>query len=286
MSESNPIAAVVSPGVGLTAQDAGRRGWRRYGVPESGAMDQYSMRWANRLLGNSDRLPVLEFAFQGGELRFLKNVWVACCGADLGCNVTLWSAYLAKEGTVLRFSRNVQGVYSYVAVAGGWLCDSWLGSCSVNARAGIGKSLGKGDFLYGNSLGKTNRFPGISKRVLLPEKQRIFDGTKKIRVFPGPQFEYFEDAFQFVSTAWKISSRSDRSGYRLDGGTVQINKTIESEATLPGSVQVTPSGQPIVTLNDGPTVGGYPKIAIIHPEDLSWFVQCGPAVEVKFEWVD
>lgn len=37
---------------------------------------------------------------------------------------------------------------------------------------------------------------------------------------------------------------------------------------LTGSIQVPADGQPIVTLHDGPTLGGYPKIAWIDPRDL------------------
>jgi allophanate hydrolase subunit 2 len=53
-----------------------------------------------------------------------------------------------------------------------------------------------------------------------------------------------------------------------------------------GSVQVPENGQPIVTMRDGPTVGGYPKLGMIDPADLSWLAQCRPGRQVRFQPID
>jgi allophanate hydrolase subunit 2 len=74
-------------------------------------------------------------------------------------------------------------------------------------------------------------------------------------------------------------------GYRLEGA--RINPPLCemcSEPQIVGSIQVPPNGQPIVTMRDGPTVGGYPKIGIVDPESLSWLAQCRPGV--RFRWVE
>ena len=49
---SSPFLKVLTPGWGATMQDDGRHGWRRFGVPTSGAMDAHAAAYANRLLGN------------------------------------------------------------------------------------------------------------------------------------------------------------------------------------------------------------------------------------------
>jgi allophanate hydrolase subunit 2 len=55
---------------------------------------------------------------------------------------------------------------------------------------------------------------------------------------------------------------------------------------VPGSVQVPPDGQPIVTLADGPTTGGYPKIATVLSADLPRLAQLVPGqARVRFEVV-
>ena len=38
----------------------------------------------------------------------------------------------------------------------------------------------------------------------------------------------------------------------------------------------------IVILRDGPTVGGYPKIGVIDPDDVNWLVQTAPGQKVHF----
>lgn len=59
-----------------------------------------------------------------------------------------------------------------------------------------------------------------------------------------------------------------------------------SEPVLPGSFQIPGNGQPIVTMVDGPTVGGYPKLAILSEADRSRLAQCAPGTQVRFRWRD
>jgi allophanate hydrolase subunit 2 len=59
-----------------------------------------------------------------------------------------------------------------------------------------------------------------------------------------------------------------------------------SEPVRIGSIQIPGGGQPIVTMRDGPTVGGYPKLGMIDPRDLSWLTQCRPGQKVRFRELD
>ena len=43
---------VESPGLFSTVQDKGRHGYQRYGIPPSGAMDEFALQIANILVGN------------------------------------------------------------------------------------------------------------------------------------------------------------------------------------------------------------------------------------------
>src|SRR5207247_2580066 len=76
------VFEILEPGLGATLQDRGRPGWRRFGVPPGGAMDDHAARWANRLLDNSPDAPVVEFLLQGAKLRALAETWIAVTGAD------------------------------------------------------------------------------------------------------------------------------------------------------------------------------------------------------------
>lgn len=113
------------------------------------------------------------------------------------------------------------------------------------------------------------------------------ESTPRIRVWPGPQWNSFsvEDRERFVREPWTVTPQSDRSGYRLLGPALRPDPPdILSEPVLPGSIQVPASGQPVVTMPDGPTVGGYPKIGIVDPADLRAVAQCRAGRTLRFEW--
>ncbi len=73
-------------------------------------------------------------------------------------------------------------------------------------------------------------------------------------------------------------------GIRLQGPTLARieEKDLLSEAVAPGTIQVPPSGQPILLLGDCQTIGGYPKIAHVITVDLPAAVQLRPGDSVRF----
>ena len=71
---------VVEGGLFTSVQDLGRYGYQRYGVPVSGAMDPYSLRLANILLGNPEGAAALEITLVGPKLKFLANTTIALAG--------------------------------------------------------------------------------------------------------------------------------------------------------------------------------------------------------------
>ena len=73
-------------------------------------------------------------------------------------------------------------------------------------------------------------------------------------------------------------------GLRLDGASIEVPAgTMLSEPVLVGSVQITNGGQPVVTMRDGPTVGGYPKMGWLYEEACCRVAQVPPCGTVKFE---
>ena len=110
---------VLTTGSGMTLQDAGRAGLRRFGVPSGGAMDPLSMALANHLLGNRPDAPVLEIPLQGARLRILQPTWLALAGADHCSALAAPSARRFDAGAVLTFDQGAPGRYAYLAVPGG-----------------------------------------------------------------------------------------------------------------------------------------------------------------------
>src|SRR5438270_14000883 len=84
-----------------------------------------------------------------------------------------------------------------------------------------------------------------------------------------------------------VSPDSDRMGIRLVGPHLERKEDVDllSEAVAPGTVQVPPSGKPILLLNDCQTIGGYPKIAHVITIDLPIAAQLCPGDQVCFSEV-
>jgi antagonist of KipI len=81
-----------------------------------------------------------------------------------------------------------------------------------------------------------------------------------------------------------VSSKSDRTGIRLDGSalTFRSDEQMVSSGIAMGTIQVPPSGQPIVMMADHPTTGGYPRIGNVVEDDLSVLAQLKPGDAARF----
>ena len=279
---------VLATGVGLSIQDAGRLGWRGFGVPLGGAMDRAAARMANELLGNPAMVPVLEIALQGARLRVLEDCWVALCGADLGATLKPWTARLLNAGEVLDFRGGAEGLWAYLAVSGGFVSDQFFGSASVDLRNGLGQALERGSLLHAAEQSPRVLDRGVVSRQWVSKLRREYASPLVVDLLPGPQFDLFSDSSRelMASAEWTVSSAMDRTGFRLQGPVLEVPDSIPSEPVIPGSFQVPGNGQPIITMPDGPTVGGYAKIAVLKDKDLDWVAQCRPGTKLNFRWGD
>ncbi|MDA1274693.1 MAG: biotin-dependent carboxyltransferase family protein [Verrucomicrobia bacterium] len=273
-------------GLGVSIQDTGRHGWRKFGVPVSGSMDDHAADWANRLLGNGPEAPVLELLLQGAKLEMLEDAWIAVTGADANCNVATWRAVRATKGDVIQFSRSVSGVWTYIAVEGGFECARFLGSASMFARGKLGFPCATGSILERTHGERFKLQSGVAGRFTPMNERRNYDSPLTLKMWRGPQWDLFteNDRGAFFSQQWTVSPDSDRVGYRLSGTPLTADSTqIISEPVRVGSVQIPEGGSPIVIMRDGPPVGGYPKLGIIDPTDISWLAQCRPGRTLKFQ---
>jgi biotin-dependent carboxylase-like uncharacterized protein len=286
MTSHVEIFEVIHPGFGASVQDRGRVGWRRFGVPGSGVMDDHAAAWANRLLDNSADAPVIELALQGAELYVRRDAWIAISGANTDSTHPMWRAVRVPSGETIRFPRHHYGMWTYVAVEAGFDAPRLLGSASVYARGGLGRLLERGDVLR-RAAGHDFHLPEhVAGRTAPWNEQRDYRTPPPLRVWPGPQWNFFSESERekFFAQTWTVTSQSDRIGYRLTGGPLNPpREQIISEPVRVGTIQIPESGQPIVTLRDGPTVGGYPKLGLIEAADLSWLVQCCPGQTVRFQ---
>ena len=211
---------------------------------------------------------------------------IALTGAAVSGDDQRWQTRRLEAGEILRFEQPAHGVWSYLACAGGFDAPRWFGSVSTFPRGELGRPLARGDLLHASEFRIAASSSAIGARWLQPAEQRNYRDPAMLRVWKGPQWESFEASTRdnFFQARWEISAQSDRTGYRLIGPTLPPPPAgIPSEPVLPGSIQVPPNGQPILTMRDGPTVGGYPKLGLLDPQDLSRLAQCRPGQSVQFQ---
>ncbi len=282
-----PALTVIRGGMLTTVQDLGRWGHQHLGVPVAGPMDWYSHRLANRLVGNSDNAAALEITLVGPELRTSGDVVCAVAGASF--DVTVDDApvpgnapFVVRRGVTVKFRARSRGARAALAVRGGFSVPPVLGSraTSLISRMGpfSGRALAAGDVL---PVGSDDGAAGTAGRPLaLPE------GGARLRVMTGPHRSRFTDdaARALHGTRFTVTPESNRMGYRLHGAVLARADEAEmlSDATAIGSIQVPPSGLPILLMADRQTTGGYPKIATVITADLPLAGQLAPGDWIEF----
>lgn len=280
---------VLNCPVPASLQDLGRRGYRHFGVPVSGALDSLSLRLANALVGNPPGAAALEMRLTGPRLRAAAPLRIALAqaeavierGAGLREALPSWQSATLAAGDVLKIG-TVRGGAGYLAVAGGFDAPVVLGSRSTYARAGFGSLLREGMPLPVGEVSLSG-----PELVVLPAP--TFE-TGPIRVIPGPQREMFTDAAfaTFVSAGYAVTQEADRMGLRLAGPALAhvAGADIVSDAVTPGAIQVPGDGRPIVLLADCQSVGGYAKIATVIAADLPRLGRLLPGDTLRFTAVD
>jgi biotin-dependent carboxylase-like uncharacterized protein len=189
-----------------------------------------------------------------------------------------------EPGDTLRFGTALDGARGYVALPGGIDVPHVLGSASTAPVGGFGgyggRPLAVGDRLAARSPAEPRAVerawpgPGPGSGVVSGDRPRT------VRALPGPHADAAgPDTFErLISTTWDVGPQSDRMGIRLDGPPIGASglsgvsgafgaSELVSSGMAWGAVQLPPGGRPIVLLADGPTVGGYPVVAVVASVD-------------------
>lgn len=282
---------VDRPGLLTTVQDAGRWGWQHLGVPVSGWMDDWSAALANRLAGNDEGEALLEVTLTGPVLRAEGTMVIAVAGAIFDVVVgarRLRSPFVTtiRDGDTVAFGERHLGARAYVACRGGLSVPSTLSSASTDIRAG----LGGGRLVRGDRLEVRRDTPGEAVTREFDSAAWLFEPT--LRVLPGPDDErWMAEALNVLTrSAYAVASASDRTGYRLEGPVLPAHHgTLTSAPVVSGTLQVPPSGQPILLMADCQTTGGYARLGVLASADRAVAGQLGPGDRCVFErctWPD
>jgi urea carboxylase len=272
------MVKVIKKGLETSVQDyPGRIGTLNQGFPSSGPMDSWSFRLANVLVENKPGAAALECQFMGPTLKFNSDRIIAITGADMfpkidGKPVPLWESLEVKRDQILEMTFATIGARSYIAFAGGINTTPWLGSRSTFHKAGVGGIDGKA--IQEGQIIPLNKSKSIAGRKIKKNSIPIMSTNKKwsIEVVKGPNDDWVDEKGHkmFLNSNWKLQSKSDRTGYRLDGPKWSFtekatNKGLE-HGTFPSNIidqgypvgAINLAGQtPIILVNDGPSMGGF-----------------------------
>ena len=286
---------VLRPGINTTYQDNGRFGLQHFGISAAGCMDRDSFFLANALVRNKIEEGVLEFAYQGPLLELIKgNAKISITGnvtfniinlkgetVNGECNRT----YNLLVGEKIDILATKESVYGYLAIAGGFVVKNFFNSVSTLVKGKIGPNEGKKISIDDEII--FNKENIISKNLFVNIVPKT---VNNIRVIKGPQYDYFSKLSQeeFFSVNYKITNLADRMGMRLEGPIIEniISTNIRSEGIAKGAIQVPADGQPIILLNDHPTIGGYPKIAYIISADYDLLIRKKPGTTLSFKCIE
>ncbi len=283
----------VKAGLQTSLQDLGRKGFRRFGIPNNGALDLVSLQIANWLVSKPLNSACLEITQAGPVIEFTQDMAIAVTGAHFELSiddipVDMHQTLFVNKGERLTFGKLINGARAYLAFSAEPDLPKIMDSYSTNLMANFGGYEGKA-FKNNDTLPLTNIVNPETKKTP-KELQLEFGDNYQIRFVEGREWSDFSTTTQksFIDSGYKVTSQSNRMGMRLKGEALKTEKPL-SLTTAPitaGTIQIPPDGQPIITLADGQTTGGYPRIGQVITADLSILGQLKANDSISFQCIE
>lgn len=301
LPEENALE-VLDGGVQSTVQDAeGMMGYWTVGVPPCGAMDSYSFKIGNKLLGNDLNTAGIELTMRGGTYRFRTTTSFCITGADMsatldGETVPMYTVINASPMQELKFKTCTKGMRTYLLIAGGIDVPKIMGSSSTFTDGKFGghngRALRTGDVLHLTENCVTDKINSFNKEYV-PH----IENTWTIGVIPGPQptYEYLKPEYldTLTGSEYTVNFNSARTGIRLngpipqwvreDGGEAGLHPSnIHDNAYAIGTLDLT-GDQSILLGPDGPSLGGFVCSVTTAKGELWKLGQLHPGDKVHFQ---
>jgi biotin-dependent carboxylase-like uncharacterized protein len=277
---------VLAAGPLTLIQDLGRTGFASIGVGSSGAADRGAFRLGARLLAQPYSAAALEVTFGGLSIRARGDLQLALTGAQApatvdGRPVGYFGPFTVADGQVLTLASPSVGLRSYLSVRGGIAVAPVLGSRSTDTLSGLGPPP-----LRARDVLPVGLAPAAFPNVDVAPAAAISPETLVLHALRGPRDDWLADLEALAATPWTVSTDSDRVGIRLSGAPLQrqasrLERELPSEGVVSGSIQIPPSGQPVVFLADHPVTGGYPVVAVLLDADIDRAAQAVPGQQVR-----
>jgi biotin-dependent carboxylase-like uncharacterized protein len=282
---------VLHPGLMTSIQDMGRKGVAKYGVPESGVMDEYSANYANLMLQNEQQTNLIEITLQGPKLQFESDAVLVCSGLDAKIvlnskPVSMHTVFEVKKGDVFHIQQVTEGNYVYLGCKGGFETETILGSTSFYTGVTKQAQLQKGDFLNINSITSTEVNASTETHSNLKYKKGFFDNDS-IEVYKGPEFNQLtqKQQKQLFQSVFHLSKNYNRMAFQLEESFDNELSSIMTSPVIPGTVQLTPDGKLIILMKDAQTTGGYPRVLQLTQKAIFKLAQKRQQQNIQFQQV-
>lgn len=269
------MVEVLKTGLFDSIQDLGRSGYQEFGVPYSGAMDQYSAVLSNSILGNDYNAAVIESTAIGPKLKFHKDTKISITGAFMkpklnGESVQNNTAVKVIAGDVLELGQVVYGFRTYIAVLGGFQTETVMKSRSMYVNITSNFKLIKGD-----KLPIVDRLDKVESSLSAIKINQNHFATTILEAYKGPEFNDLNSKQQYVlfNHEFCITKNSNRMAYRLEQRILNKIPPIITSLVLPGTIQLTPSGEMLILMRDAQTTGGYPRILQLSEKGIDMLAQ-------------
>lgn len=305
---------IITTGLSARFVDLGRLGHQHKGFTQSGAIDLFSHKLANAILGKAFEAATIEVLLGGFFAIATQDITIAVTGAETvllvnGMPKALNTAVLVRKGQKLQLEPPSIGARNYIACGTAFAATYFLASCCAVLREKTGG-------LNSDGLGLKNRdvirylksshvtdtpIKAIPNKEMLnteipnsemPAKRipkTLISPSYTLRVVLGYQHDLFDHKQKalFFNQSYRVGADTNSMGMRLDGISMGHQSVkMYSEGIANGAVQITPNGLPIIMLSERQTIGGYPKMGSIISNDLPELGQCLPGSLIQFQECD
>jgi len=275
---------LLKAGLFTSIQDSGRSGFRQYGVPISGTMDQQSAQLANLLVNNPPHAAVMEITQTGPKIHFEETALIAITGADLSPTlnekkIKLNQALIVEPGMALSFGKPQYGTRAYLAIQGGIESESVLNSESMYPSI-----TSKGKLTKDDTLNYIPTKSALSKLASVQINLNHFE-NQVLQVWPGPEWSTLStEQQQILLTEPYTIGLNNRMGYQISNNNMPAhNMQIITSPVVPGTVQLTPSGKLMALMRDAQVTGGYPRVLQLTEDSINRLAQKNMGMKVRFE---
>jgi biotin-dependent carboxylase-like uncharacterized protein len=266
----------IKPGFHTLIVDKTAQGYQKYGLPVGGAMDDVAAEAANWLVGNKIDSPLFEITLIGPQIVFDYACQIAITGADMSPEIDekkieMYETINVSKGHSLKFGKLMEGCRAYLAIRGKW---------RTRAQEKV-----KNSSIHTLNKAYIEAVKPLSS-VLRIKRGKLSTSILVVKVLKGPEYELLSEMEKGVllSTVFILLPESNRMGYRLSPKLTPIAKSIISSGIVPGTLQITEDGRPILLMKDAPATGGYFRALNVLSEDLHKLGQLKSGDSFRFQF--